>query len=143
MGSIVRGKILRDDLALYDGKTATATRTDASSGTITGLQLNDFVDVLQVFGSGTAKTVGTIDAALKYIGSSSCCLRFSPGTWTIDADVTLPSTMSAHIAAGCVFSVSSGKTLTFSGPVYVENPTWFSGDGTVQHSLGAQGFPGY
>lgn len=143
MGSIVRGKINRGDLALWDGKNATTTRVDASSGTITGLQVNDYVDVLQVFGSGTARTLGTIDAAKTFIGSTSACLMFSPGTWTITDDITLPATLSNHIAAGCVFSVSSGKTLTFSGPVYVENPTWFSGDGTVAHSLGAQGFPGY
>jgi len=143
MGSIVRGKILRDDVALWDGKNATSTRVDATSGTITGLQLNDFVDLLQVFGSGTAKTIGTIDSALSFIGSASCCLMFAPGTWVIDSSITIPATMSAHVAAGCVFAVSSGKVLTFSGPVYVENPTWFSGDGSVSHTLGAQGFPGY
>ena len=144
MGAVTRGKILRDDAALYDGKNSTATRLDATGGTITGLALNDFVDVLQVFGSGTSKTVGTIDAAVRFIGSTQkVCLLFGPGTWTIDADVTIPANLSNHIAAGCVFNVSSGKTLTFSGPVYVEHDTWFNGSGTVKHTLGAQGFPGY
>lgn len=143
MGTIVRGKIIRDDVAWWDGVNANSTRTDATGGTITGRALNDFVDVLQVFGSGSSRTVGTIDAALKFIGSTSCCMRFAPGTWTIDANVTIPSTISCHIAAGCVFAVSSGITLDFDGPVYVENETWFSGDGTVTHALGAQGFPGY
>jgi hypothetical protein len=143
MGSIVRGKIIRDDVALFDGVNKTATRVDATSGTITGLQVNDHVDVLQVFGGGTAYTVGTIEAARRFIGSASVCVMFSPGTWTIDSDVTLPATMSAHISAGCVFSVSSGITLTFSGPVYVQHSTWFSGDGTVEHLVGADGFPGY
>ena len=144
MGGIVRGLILRDDQALWDGKVSSVTRIDATGGTITGKPTNDFVDVLQIFGSGSSKTVGTINTATAYIGTTNkVCLLFAPGTWTIDADVTIPANLSNHISAGCVFAVSSGKTLTFSGPVYVEHATWFSGSGTVSHTLGAQGFPGY
>ena len=144
MGSVVRGLLLRRDMAIYDGKVSSVSRVDATGGTISGLPVNDFVDVLQVFGSGTAFTIGTIDAALRYIGTTNkVCLLFGPGTWVIDADITIPANLSNHIAAGCVFAVSSGKTLTFSGPVYVEHDTWFSGSGTVNHTLGAQGFPGY
>ncbi len=144
MGSITRGKIHRGDQALWDGKVSSVTRIDATGGTITGQPINDFVDVLQIFGAGSSKTVGTINTATAYIGSSNkVCLLFAPGTWVIDADVTISANLSNRIAAGCVFAVSSGKTLTFSGPVYVEHNTWFSGDGTVSHTLGAQGFPGY
>ena len=144
MGGIVRGKILRDDQALWDGKVSSVTRIDATGGTISGKPINDFVDILTIFGAGSFKTVGTINAATAYIGSSNnVCLLFGRGTWTIDADITIPANLSNRIAAGCVFAVSSGKTLTFSGPVYVEHDTWFSGDGTVSHTLGAQGFPGY
>ncbi len=144
MGNVVRGKILRQDQALWDGKTASVTRVDATGGTISGKSINDFVDILQVFGSGSSKTVGTINTATAFIGSTAgVCLLFSPGTWVIDADVTITANLANHIAAGCVFAVSSGKTLTFSGPVYVEHATWFSGSGAVSHTLGAQGFPGY
>ena len=143
MGSIVRGKIIRNDLAAWDGVNENYSRVDATGNTISGRAVNDFVDVLQVYGSGTDRTVNTVSSAKISIGSASATLRFSPGTWTIDGNVTLPATMSAHISAGCVFAVSSGVTLTFSGPVYVEHSTWFSGDGTVQHLVGADGFPGY
>jgi hypothetical protein len=138
MGSIVRGKILRSDLALWDGKNATSTRVDATSGTITGLQLNDYVDVLQVFGGGTARTVGTIDSAISFIGGSSkVALLFSPGTWTIDVDVTIGSNFTCLVMAGAVFDVASGRTLTLSGPVIRQSVTWTSGLGTVTNSLGS------
>ena len=143
MGSVVRGLIIRKDQALFDGKITSVTRVDATGGTISGLPINDFVDVLQVFGSGTAFTLGTISAAVNYLGTTVASFLFGPGTWVIDDDITIPSTISNHIAAGCTFAVSSGKTLTFSGPVYVEYDPWFSGSGTVSHTLGAQGFPGY
>lgn len=132
MGSIVRGKIIRDDVALWDGKNATATRVDATSGTITGLQLNDFVDVLQVFGNGTARTVGTIDSAISFIGTSTdVTLMFSPGTWTIDSNLTIPSNFTVYVPAGAIFDVSNGITLTISGPVVREVVSWTSGSGTV------------
>ena len=144
MGSVIRGKILRGDQAHWDGKISTATRVDATGGTITDQPVDDHVDVLHVFGSGSSKTVGTINTATAYIGATNkVCLLFAPGTWVIDANVTIPANLSNRIIAGCVFAVSSGKTLTFSGPVYVEHDTWFSGSGTVSHTLGAQGFPGY
>ena len=143
MASITRGLILRQDIAIFDGKVTAVTRVDATGGTISGLPVNDFVDVLQVFGNGTAFTVGTIQTAFGYVGSAAVSFMFSPGTWVIDSNVTIPSTISNHIVAGCTFAVSSGKTLTFSGPVYVEYDPWFSGSGTVSHTLGAQGYPGY
>ena len=144
MGTVTRGKVQRGDQAQWDGKTATVTRVDATGGTITGYVVDDHVDVLHVFGGGATLTVGTINAALQFVGATvKANLLFGPGTWVIDSDVTIPANLSNRIAAGCVFAVSTGKTLTFSGPVYVEHNTWFSGAGTVSHTLGAQGFPGY
>ena len=141
MGTIVRGKILRDDLALWDGKTKTATRVDATSGTVTGNTVGYAVDVLQVFG-GT-RTRGTIEAALSWVGSSTVPFVFDSGTWSIDDDVTIPSNIACHIVAGCIFDVTAAKTLTFNGPVYVEEPNWLTGSGTVNTNLGAAGFPNY
>ena len=130
--TITRGKLQRGDHAQYDGKTIAATRTDASGGTITGLALNDYVDVLQVFGGGTARTLATIEAAKRGIGSSVAKLVFAPGTWTITDDITLPSNLTCEIPAGCVFSVSASKTLTFQGRVNVEYlASWSSGSGSV------------
>lgn len=129
-GTITRGKILRADLAQWDGKTSTASRLDATGGTVTGLVLGNEVDVLQVYGAGTSRTRGTIADAITKISSSTATLVFAPGTWTIDADLTIPSNLSCHIPAGCTFSISSGKTLTINGPLYAEAATYISGAGT-------------
>jgi hypothetical protein len=144
MGVIQRGKINRADLALWDGGTKTVTRPDATSGTVTELTIGEEVDILQVYGAGTNRTLATIANATQRAGSSARCLLFGTGNWVIDDDVTIPSNFSCRIAAGCTFVVTSGKVLTFSGPVYVENPSWWTGDvGAVLTSLGAQGFPNY
>ena len=87
-----------------------------------------------MFGSGTSYTRATIQAALDYINTSSVTLVFAPGTWTIDDNLTIGSNFTCHIPAGCVFSVSVGKTLTFSGPIQRESNTWVSGAGTVSYT---------
>jgi hypothetical protein len=132
-GTITRGKIVRADLAQWDGRTETYSRIDATGGTVTGLAIGNEVDVLQVFGSGSSRTRGTIADAVQQIGSSrNVTLVFAPGTWTIDVNLTIPSNLTCHIPAGCIFSVDSGITLTFSGDVHVEDPEgWYSGSGTV------------
>ena len=113
MATIVRGKILRADQSKWDVKTKTSSRTDATGGTVTGLTVDDSVDVLQVFGSGDTYTVATITAALNFIGANNVTLLWATGTWVIDANVTIPITMANHIPAGCVFAISNGITLTF------------------------------
>ena len=151
MASITRGKILRADVALWDGKTKTASRVDATGGSVEGLTVGDYVDVLQVFGDGQTRNVSTITAALNFIGTgTNSTLLWSSGTWTIDSDVTIPANLANWITGGCVFSISTGVTLTFSGPVHVEFSTstgtgWYilAGTGTVVCSLGASGFPGW
>ena len=148
MTTITRSKIIRDDLALYDGKTSTFSRLDATGGTKTGLRVRDDVDVLQVYGSGTNRTRATIAQAVQSIGSSVATLVFSPGTWSIDASLTIPANQPCVIKGGCVFDIDSGATLTFAGPVYVEYSAsdgtgWYYGDGSVSCSQGAAGFPGW
>lgn len=134
-GAITRGKLIRADLANWDGKTSTHSRIDATGGTVTGLAVGNEVDVLQVFGSGTDRTRASIRSATSHIGTTTCTLVFAPGTWTIDDDLTIQSNLAAKIPTGCVFSVSSGKTLTFSGPVYAESSTFYSGAGTTVLSV--------
>jgi len=134
-GTITRGRVIRADLALWDGKTATYTRADASGGTVTGLAVGNEVDVLQTYGSGTARTRTSIKAAIDVIGTTAVALSFAPGTWTIDDDLTIGSNFACRIPAGAVFNVSSGKTLTFSGPVYAESSTFYSGSGTTTLSV--------
>jgi len=144
MGTIQRGKINRADLALWDGGTKTTTRPDSTSGTVTELTVGEDIDVLQVYGSGTNRTLATLSNAVQRVGSSVACFLIGTGTWLVTDDITIPSNISCRIAAGCTLTVTSGKVLTFDGPVYVENPTWWSGDaGAVLTNLGAQGFPNY
>jgi len=131
MTQIIKDLVLRSDLANWDGLTSTRTKKDSTGGTITGLKIGTEVDVLQVYGGGINYTKSTIQRALDAIGSNNVTLLFQPGTWTIDADCTIGSNFTSHVPSGVVFSVSSGKTLTFSGPVIRDNNTWTSGSGTV------------
>jgi len=131
MGSVQRGLITRDDVAHWDGVTRTSSRTDATGGTVSGLNFGDEVDILQVFGSGTSRSVATITTAIGRLGGANATFLFSTGTWTIDADLTIPSNVSCHVPAGTVFDVASGKTLTISGLVFSESGTWTSGAGTI------------
>lgn len=148
MTTVTRAKLIRADLALYDGKTSTYARQDATGGTLTGLRVGDEVDVLQVYGDGTNRTRATIANAINAIGSTVATLKFAPGTWTIDSNLTIPSTLAVVVSGGCVFSISVGVTLTFSGPVHVQYSAsdgtgWYSGSGSVSCSQGATGFPGW
>jgi hypothetical protein len=137
MASITRGKLIRADQALYDGKTLACSRPDATGGTTSGLTVDNTVDVLQKFGAGVTQTDAAIAAAVAHIGSSAATLVFAPGTWTIDESVTIPANLSCRVPAGCIFNVASGKTLTFSGLVVPEYPTsWTTGSGTVTVSMG-------
>lgn len=134
-GTIVRGKLTRADLALWDGRTTTATRVDATGGTVTGVVIGSAVDVLQVFGEGTARARGAIVDAVQSIGSAAVTLEFAPGAWTIDDDLTVPSNFICRIPSGCIFSIDSGKTLTFYGPVYADSASFYTGSGSAVLSV--------
>lgn len=134
MTIVKKGKILRDDLEIWDGRDTQANRQDSTGGTITGLKIGTEVDVLAVYGQGTDYTVNTINQAVIRNGSDNRTLIFNPGTWTIDANLTIGSNFVCRIPAGCVFNVSSGVTLTFSGPVIQDHQTVSSGSGTVAYN---------
>jgi hypothetical protein len=131
MTTVVKGKVLRQDAEHWDGVVKTASRKDQTGGTITGLVFGYEVDVLASYGNGENYTLQTIKDCVRRIGSASVTLIFNPGTWVIDDDLTIGSNFVCRLPAGAVFSVSSGKTLTFSGPVYHDAQTWTSGSGTV------------
>ena len=132
--TVIKGKIVRSDLAVYDGVEARVSRRDSTGGNILSPPLNDFVDVLQAYGEGNSFTGNTIEQATVKIGSRNRTLRFSPGTWEIESSLTIASNFTCYIPAGCVFNVASGKTLTFSGPIIRESETWTSGSGTVTYT---------
>jgi len=147
--NIIRAKIIRDDLALWDGITKRSSRTDETGGEVSGLTIGDSVDVLQIFGK--TYTVATIKSALDFIGTdNNVTLLWSSGIWRIDSSIIIPANFANRIAGGCVFAISTGVTLTFNGPIHVEygnndGTGWYtlSGTGVVTCALGASGFPGW
>ena len=52
MTIVTKGKILRQDLELWDGVNKTAVRKDSTGGTVSGLVLGYEVDVLVSYGNG-------------------------------------------------------------------------------------------
>jgi len=131
MSNVIKGQILRQDLDLYDGINKEGSRQDQTRGVITGLRIGDEVDVLSVYGFGVNRTSLAIQDALNAVGTNSVTFLLSVGTWSIDDDLTIPSTINCHIPSGCILQVASGKTLTFNGPIQRESETWTSGSGTV------------
>lgn len=142
MSTVTRGQLIRDDVALYDGVTRTSSRTDATGGTVTGLNFGEAIDILQVFGSGTSRSVQTINDAIARLGGANGAFQFTTGTWTIDSNVTIPSTIACYIPAGCTFSISSGVTLTFNGPIYSDLSSFSSGSGTLTYGSGGGSIAG-
>jgi hypothetical protein len=130
MAEVTRGKVIRDDLAWFDGVTRTASRRDATGGTVSGLNLGDRVDILQVFGDGTSRTDAVINDAISRLGGASGSFWFSTGTWVIDADVTIPSNITCHFPSGTVLAISSGVTITFTGSIFADVLGFTSGLGT-------------
>ena len=130
-GTVTKALLLRQDMALWDGKTLAGTRTDSTGGTISGLRINDVVDVLSVYGDGTDYTRGTINDAVNSVGSTECTFLFSPGTWDVDGNITIPNNISVFVAAGAVFDISSGITLTIAGKFTPAGKTYTSGTGTL------------
>lgn len=133
MATIQKGLILREDLNNWDGITKTATRIDATGGTITGVKIGDAVDVLMVYGSGTEYTADTILTAVEKVPANNMSFIFATGTWVIDQDVTIPSHITAIIPTGCIFNISAGVTLTFNGNVLQELQGISSGSGTLTY----------
>ncbi len=131
MATIERGLLIRDDVAHFDGVTRTASRVDATGGTVTGLNFGDAVDVLQVFGGGTSRSASTISDAVGRLAGAAGTFLFSTGTWTIEASVTIPSTITCIIPQGTTFSIDSGRILTLNSQIEAGFYQIFSGAGTV------------
>lgn len=77
---------------------------------------NYYIDALGEYGSGTAYTQSTIEAALTAIGTTNkATMLLRPGTWAVTADLTIPANVTLKIPAGAVLSIATGKTLTING----------------------------
>jgi len=131
MTEVIKGKALRQDLNLYDGINTTGQRKSSSGGYVQGNLIGDEVDVLMVHGQGLYRTQTVIQNCINSLGSLSRTIKFSPGTWTIESNTTIPANLTCRIPAGCVFSISSGITLTVSGPLLTDSDNFKTGSGTL------------
>ena len=55
-----------------------------------------------------------LDAALAVIGVDERSLSLGPGTWSIDADLTIPANVNLKAERGAILSIATTKTLTFN-----------------------------
>ncbi len=74
----------------------------------------------------------TISAAITAIGSANKTLLLAPGTWTISANVTVPSNINLKFEQGSVLSIGAGYTFNVNGPVDAPLSQIFSGSGLVR-----------
>jgi len=131
-GSTIKGQIQREDLALFDGNTMTATRPNSSGGVQTGNRVGDAVDVKLVHGgsSNSASFQKAVDA----MGTQNGSLLFTPETWNITANITVPANVTLIVPAGCIFNIDSGITITNNGVLFRYHKTFSSGSGTFTQS---------
>ena len=93
------------------------------------------VDILYVYGDGTAYTDATITAALTAIGSTFTSIKLAPGTWTISNSITIPSNVYIDISTATL-SIASGKTFTMNGLMDETLNHKFTGPGAAVFGVG-------
>ena len=130
-GTVTKGRVYRQDLDNYDGRSLSTTRTDSTGGSRTGLKIGDSVDVLTVYGAGVNYTGGSVQNAIRAVGSGTAMLDLCPGAWVFSDDLTIPSNITLRVAAGATLEPASGKTLTINGPLFRYATTYTGGAGTV------------
>jgi hypothetical protein len=120
------------DIKHWDGVTRTFDRSTSTGGTLSQNKVGEVVDILEVYGSGTAYTLSTLSSAIDRIGTSNQVgILLQPGTWTITDDQTVPSNIHLIFPPGASMSISNGKTLTINGGVIAGPYEIFSSTGTI------------
>lgn len=120
------------DLKLWDGITRTFARLTSTGGSLASNKFGEAVNVLEVYGAGTAYNDTTLNTAISAIGSNVCEIVLTPGTWTISNNVTIPANIALRLPKGAIMAVDSGKTLTINGDfIDTARTQKFSGAGTV------------
>lgn len=84
----------------------------------------------------TAQTDTALTNAINSTSNPDCSgdmsLLVGPGTWVIDANLTIPNRMGVFMAHGAQFSISGGVTLTLDcGKIYAREEQIFAGTGAV------------
>lgn len=130
-GTVTKGRIYRADFDNYDGLTLSTSRTDSTGAARSGSKIGDSVDVLTVYGAGVNFTGGSVQNAIRAIGSGTAALSLCPGSWVFSDNLTVPSNITLIVAAGATLEPASGKTLTINGPLIRYATTYTGGAGTV------------
>ena len=135
---IIKGQIGRQDFNNWEGSPQkTFSRRTTTGGTETLFRIGNEVDVAALYCSSEGDfTAAKISQALNGIGSRSAALVLAPGTWTIDADLTIPANVCLKPSFGTLLSVDTGKTLTVNGPIAALLGQIFTGAGTVTIAQG-------
>ena len=85
-------------------------------GSLTVSDVGYDVDALLSYGGGANYNSTTINAAIKAIGSTNrVALVLRPGSWVMNANITVPSNITLKIVPGA-FITTTGYTLAINGP---------------------------
>jgi len=139
--TITKGRIGKQDISLWDGSTTkTFTRESSEGYTMTFNKLDwPGVDVHQIWGGGANRTNTAIASAISASSANYSGMWLNPGTWDIDDDLTFTEKTIPILPPGAIFSVDTGKTLTFdcksiqAGPYQI-----FSGGGELAFADGTE-----
>jgi hypothetical protein len=107
--------------ASYPTSTTTPLATDLS---MNANKLYDMSDVItrgpwvdaRIYNGGAFNNT-TISTAITAIGSNYKTLLLAYGTWTISANVTVPSNINLRFEQGAILSIGAGYTVTINGPI--------------------------
>lgn len=142
MGDVTKGAIGKQDLEGWDGtstKTFTRETSEDYNATLNAIDWPG-CDVLKEYGGNVNRTKASIASALAAIGAVNVTpLWFSPGTWTIDDDITITSNIVMIVPAGCVFAISAGKVMTVQGIIIAGPYAIVSGTGYLTYDFNGLG----
>jgi len=129
--TITKQQLGKEDVMGWNGKETTFTSRTPGGRPIVKDKFDWVgVDVEQMYGS---RTGGAIQEALTAIGTTNKrTLWLSPGTWTLEANLTVTSNVALHIPPGAKI-VLGAYNLTIQGPLISGDYQIFddSGDGSV------------
>jgi hypothetical protein len=110
---ITKGKIFKEDTAIFDGGSATTGTRKTSTGGTQTLNKFDWVgaDVHAIYGG---RTSAELASAVAVAGTTNKRQLFlSPGAWALEANLTIPSNIHLVMAEGA--QIDGGFTLTIDG----------------------------
>ena len=131
--TLTKGKIFKEDLALWTGSTEYVRSRRTSTGGSQSLTLLDWVgvDAYAAFGTELGRTGAAIANAIALSGSALMTIFLGAGQWTISTSLTIPETVCLKIAPGATVSIDASIVLTINGQVEAGRNQIFTGSGSV------------